>query len=222
MKCDTVHEMLDAFVDGDLERSQSADVERHLAMCPVCSRRLDDLRRIMDMTAELPDSVEPARDLWPDIAARLDRPSKVVQGRFAPTSRRWMAVAAAAALSIGALVVAYTMGRHHADPMVARASATPAAVPASLAAPSSASVEAQFREARSELLAALEQRRDFLSDETLQVVHDNLDVIDQAIYRISAALDSDPDNSMLRSQLTWAYQQQIQLLQRANRLPAET
>jgi hypothetical protein len=82
-------------------------------------------------------------------------------------------------------------------------------------------VEAEFHQAKTELLNALEERRGSMSDETLKVVHDNLEVIDGAINRISAALESDPNNPMLRSQLTWAYHQQIQLLQRANRLPAE-
>ena len=53
------------------------------------------------------------------------------------------------------------------------------------------------------------------------MVFDNMRVIDAAIERITAALDEDPRNLLLASQLTTAYQQQIELLRRANKLPAE-
>ena len=61
-----------------------------------------------------------------------------------------------------------------------------------------------------------------MSPETLRTVDDNLRVIDEAIERISSALVDDPLNPRLANQLASAYRRQIDLLQRANRLPAET
>lgn len=221
MNCTKVNERLDAYVDGTLERPESAELEEHLAACESCKQRMEGLRRILDMASGLPRSVEPATDLWPGIAARLDRPGTVVRGRFGRGVRPWVAVAAMLVLSVTAVLIAYTLGRSQGQTVVVHHRATPVAVQASLGSDSIESVAAEFVEVRTELLEALEQRRGTLSDETLAVVNDNLGVIDAAILRITAALETDPHNRMLRGQLTSAYQQQIQLLWRANRLPAE-
>lgn len=221
MNCNTVNERLDAYLDGTLTRSEAAGLEQHFAACADCNQRMEGLRRILDMASGLPRSVEPATDLWPGIAVRLDRPETVVRGRFGSRSGSWMAVAAMVVLSVTVVLIAYTFGRSQAQTVVVDRWATPLAVQASLGTNSIEAVAAEFVEARTELLEALEQRRGSLSDETLAVVNDNLEVIDGAILRISAALETDPNNRMLRGQLTSAYQQQIQLLWRANTLPAE-
>ena len=41
MDCPTCEAMVDAYVDGELSASESADFERSLAACPECRRRLD-------------------------------------------------------------------------------------------------------------------------------------------------------------------------------------
>ncbi len=136
--------------------------------------------------------------------------------------RSWLAVAAVVAAAVGSVLVAYTVGRQQAQVVVVEKTETPSAVPAKAGGGSMSAVEVEFREARDELMVALVQREGQLSPETVAVVYDNLRVIDGAISRISAALGEDPENPMLAGQLTRAYQQQIQLLRRANRLPAET
>jgi hypothetical protein len=78
-----------------------------------------------------------------------------------------------------------------------------------------------YRGARDELMSALDARRSTMSTETLRVVESNLRVIDHAIARITAALSEDPNNPQLTYRLASAYRQQIELLQRATRLPAE-
>ena len=74
---------------------------------------------------------------------------------------------------------------------------------------------------RSELMDALEARRHELSPETMDVAMENLLLIDQAMDRIAEALGEDPENEFLMKQLAGAYRRQIDLLQRAVRLPAE-
>ena len=74
---------------------------------------------------------------------------------------------------------------------------------------------------RDQLRASLDQRQDELSPETWSVVMDNLVVIDDAIGRIETALAENPDDGRLNRQLAVAYRRQIDLLQRATRLPAE-
>ena len=74
---------------------------------------------------------------------------------------------------------------------------------------------------RTELLNALEARKHELSVETMDVVTENLMLIDHAMDRIAEALGEDPENEFLMKQLASAYRRQIDLLQRAVRMPAE-
>ena len=71
-------------------------------------------------------------------------------------------------------------------------------------------------------MAALDRRRDELSPETIQVVEENLQIINQAIHDAWAALESDPSqvgNGYLVASL---YQRKVELLEQAVRLPAES
>ncbi len=221
MNCDLFTERLDDLIDGTLPGAEAAAAERHAATCPECAGELEIARRIVDLAKGLPRSVEPATDLWPAIGARLVAKDNVVRGLFGRGLRSWLAVAAVITAAVGSVVVAYTVGRQQAHIVVVERNETPAAEPASSGGGSMFAVEAQFQEARDELLQALSRREGQLSPETTAVVFDNLRVIDAAINRISTALGNDPDNPMLTGQLTRAYRQQIQLLRRANRLPAE-
>ncbi len=78
-----------------------------------------------------------------------------------------------------------------------------------------------YLDTRTELLDALEARKHELSGETMDVVMENLLLIDRAMDRIAEALGEDPENEFLMKQLAGAYRRQIDLLQRAVRMPAE-
>jgi anti-sigma factor RsiW len=223
MRCEQVRNRLDDLLDGALPGDERARVEAHLAGCTECSGELEAIRRLLADISELPSEVETSRDLWPEIATRLEPRSTVVRGRFGAASRPWLAIAATVLAAIGSLVIAYSLGRQHSETRtVAVREATPLAVPASLAETDFAAAEVEFRAARDQLLAALASRSDSMSPETRRTVDANLRVIDEAIERISAALVDDPLNPRLANQLASAYRRQIELLQRANRLPAET
>lgn len=223
MKCNEIRARLDDLLEGTLTGDERERVERHLAGCADCAGELEAVRRLVDSIAGLPDEIQPERDLWPDVEARLEPRSNLVRGRFREAERRWIAIAATVLAAVGSLLIAYTLGRQHSETttVVAR-DATPLAVPAALSDTDFADAEAEFRSARDELLATLESRRDSLSPETRRVVDANLKVIDEAIERISSALVEDPLNPRLANQLASAYRRQIDLLQRANRIPAET
>jgi anti-sigma factor RsiW len=221
MKCTRFRAELDDLVDGALSTASAADLERHAAACPVCAAALRQARELQAMLEALPRRVDPPADLWPAIERRLEPAAAVVGGRFGSPLRSWLAAAAVIVAAVGTVVVAYTVGRHQAQTVMVERRETPSVVPARLGGNSLAGVEAEFQKARSELLAALEQREGQLSAETVEIVYRNLRTIDEAIERISDALGEDPGNPMLAGQLTRAYQQQIQLLRRASRLPAE-
>jgi hypothetical protein len=220
MKCEECITLLDVLVDGRLEIDVQTALTDHIADCASCRLEHEGLRELGRRTAELPASIAPGRDLWPEIADRIQE-SKVVRGRFGAALRPSLLAAAAAAAVVGAVLVAYTVGRHQAHPTVVEVVSTPAAAPASLVSVVTAAAGSDFRLARSQLLEALEQRRDSLSPETIAVVDQNLGLIDSAIANITEALANDPGNQMLSDRLTTAYRQQIELLQKATRLPAE-
>lgn len=61
MKCDLPVELLNGYLDGELDEQQKAQVEAHLKICPACQEELAALRRMDDYVR---DSVfeEPSRE----------------------------------------------------------------------------------------------------------------------------------------------------------------
>jgi hypothetical protein len=117
---------------------------------------------------KLNQPVEPARDLWPDIAARIAQPVAVPQRR-----QQWrrpaFAVAASVALAIGAVFTASQLPRSGSAPSVAggttHGTTTDAAPPTALdwakpADPKLAAAAQDLDKASADLQAALEARPD--------------------------------------------------------------
>lgn len=48
MKCELPFELLNAYLDGELDAKQRAYVEAHLKSCPICQEELESLQRIDD------------------------------------------------------------------------------------------------------------------------------------------------------------------------------
>lgn len=94
-------ERLNGFVDGLLSAVERDAAEQHLAGCAECRRDVERLRALLASAAALPKSIEPARDLWPDIAPRLGR-------HGVP---RWVGVAAAVVLAAAALLLFAARGK---------------------------------------------------------------------------------------------------------------
>lgn len=98
MTCEAFDAALPDYLEGTLDDSLRASVERHLSECVRCAGLLRDLENIRKEAAALPDLV-PSRDLWQGIEARIAAPVIPLaarperQRRFAPT---WMGIAAAA------------------------------------------------------------------------------------------------------------------------------
>ena len=98
MTCEAFDAALPDYLEGTLDGSMHASVERHLRECLRCAGLVRDLEKISKEAAALPDLV-PARDLWSGIEARIvapviplaARPER--QRRFGPA---WMGIAAAA------------------------------------------------------------------------------------------------------------------------------
>ena len=119
---------------------------------------------------KLNETVEPARDLWPDIAARIAQPA---QPALTPQRRQWrrpaFAVAASLALAIGAVFTASQLPRSGSAPSVAvnaaHNAATDLAPPTALdwakpTDPKLAAAAQDLDKASADLQAALEARPD--------------------------------------------------------------
>jgi hypothetical protein len=126
---------------------------------------------------------------------------------------------AAAATVVAAVALAVFVGTNPPNP---RHSAPPPDHPAATHAHASGTAVEAYRkehaQARAELLAVIDARRDELSPEALAVIDRNMRLIDQAIADIERALAASPRDPALDRQLQYAYRQQIDLLQWAARL----
>jgi hypothetical protein len=217
MNCIESIDRFDDYLDGRLGAAETEEFRAHVAACQSCADELENIQALRERAAELPHSLEPSRDLWPGIAARISE-DRVVRGRF---DRRALLAAAAAVVVISSVVTAYFIGRSQAELTVE----SPAVVESGPSEVLLASFEDlgvdNFLATRTGLLDALEARKHELSPETMDVVMDNLLLIDQAMDRIAEALGEDPENEFLMKQLAGAYRRQIDLLQRTVRMPAE-
>jgi len=64
-------ERLNDYVDGLLSEDEAREVEDYLAGSAEAHQTVESLRLLKARTAELPDSIEPSRDLWPGIAEKM-------------------------------------------------------------------------------------------------------------------------------------------------------
>ena len=73
MNCEVVDAHLAAWLEGDLPRETRQAVGVHLGECLRCAALVRDLSAIRRDAANLPE-LEPSRDLWDGIAARIETP----------------------------------------------------------------------------------------------------------------------------------------------------
>jgi anti-sigma factor (TIGR02949 family) len=72
MNCDDADRFLDAYLDGELEPAKKAELEQHLAGCPECQQKLDQLRRFQAfVVANAPHYPAPP-ELKSKVLARLE------------------------------------------------------------------------------------------------------------------------------------------------------
>ena len=112
MTCDGVTDQLASYLEGELSEPERLELEAHAAACAACGSLLADLDAIRREASVLP-TLEPSRDLWSGVAARIEAPVVTLEeARRARTTvirRAWVrpSVAAAALILVTAGVTHY-------------------------------------------------------------------------------------------------------------------
>ena len=145
----------------------------------------------------LPADIPPARDLWPDIARRLDRPGH----------SRWMPVAAAASILISVSATWFTW---HVFEQQRRDAAALVAAQQLLQ-----QIQQPYQPVRAEYEAQWPTLRAQLDPETAKVVEHNLDIIRKANAELARALERQPDSPVLRQLLRQTMNQEMEVYRRA-------
>jgi hypothetical protein len=167
--------------------------------------------------AELPQSIEPPRDLWPQIEARLrDTTPALAPAPAVPRYRRaaqlrWLAAAAmVATLAVGmwigrTLLPAGTPGA----PLIA---SNPPAAYGGNALDASYVSDPRYERQRAALLSSLQTRLATMNPQTRTKVMASLATIEKAKQDLEQALGKDPGNALLQELLVNTYQDEMRVL----------
>jgi hypothetical protein len=168
-----------------------------------------DERKVTSL-AELPQSVTPPRDLWPQIATRL-------QARDAPAARprRMPAQWLAAAAMVASVAIGVWIGRDLL-PLPGHGSAPSAALNPAVTAASAVQAayvsDPRYLRQRAELLASMQARLAALPEPARAKVAASLAAIETAKKDLEAALGKDPSNALLQELLINTYQDEMRVL----------
>lgn len=214
-------ERLSEYVDGELDASERAALEAHLAECRECREIAAELRRVTMRASALTDPA-PSTDLWPGIAARIGVADTTGVRRVArrPARRRWsftlpqLAAAglALAAVGAGGLWVVQTVTDRE-EPVAVDTTLGGAALVQPAGFPAHA--RESYDQAVADLQRILAENRSRLDTATVRVLEESLRTIDRALARARAALADDPSDAYLNAHLQETMRRKLDLLRRA-------
>ncbi|MDX1455237.1 MAG: zf-HC2 domain-containing protein [Gammaproteobacteria bacterium] len=199
---------IDAWLDGELSASDLADFDDHLGRCESCRAEVEAAEQVAGLARSLRDAhreQQPARDLWPGIEAAIKagdggKPARISESNW------FRGLAAAAVLGMVYMGGMMTVMRQPAMPTGDIASAAP--------------VQYEVSDIKDSLPAPHFQlvSDDRLSDQTRETLLHNLMIVNLAIREVQQALDDEPDNVQLRKLLRSLYEQENDILNRAERI----
>ena len=209
---------LSEYIDGELDSTEQAALEAHLATCGQCYAALADLRDVVARAKSLQDR-EPTKDLWAGIRARLTdgavvpiRRDRLVRRRFSLTVGQLLAASIALVLLSGGGVWLALPQRPSSTPVADGQRPRPRIDPVNWTRSTDAAI--------AELQVALDQNEKRLDTATVRIVRKNLAVIDRAIAEARMALRSDPGNAYLNLHLANTMRRKVELLRRVNDMAA--
>lgn len=176
--------------------------------------------RLQRAVSALPETVKPARDLWPGIRAAIDA-ERVQPLPISPIARPRMVPLRVAVAAM--VFVAVSAGGAAWWAQAVRAPVSPtAAVPAErLAAPQASAADpalsfVAYERSAEELARLYAARADRLDPATREVLERSMRTIDAALEDARAALARDPNSEYVRSFVESVWRQKLDFLRRAN------
>ena len=211
MRCELAGIRMNDSLDGALAQGEEQELLDHLKGCEDCKRTFEELNQLATQTRRLPATLEPDRDLWPEIKARIEGEVEVFSTRrrllFAGNAIPF-ALAASAVLAVAfGLLVLTRYSPESSEPVVIN---------------DYESIEQEYRNAKAALLATLRSPDSYVSEETLTTIEESLEVIGKAVSDIRLALEVDPNNPHLERMLMATYNAEINLLHQAVRLTGKS
>jgi len=201
---------LNDFVDDLLDPHSRVLVEAHLAVCDLCRAEVEATRSLVAQINALPMHIAPENDLRAAIAERLARVQPTVAAQPSRRLKWYVPLTAAAMLVIATATVTRWVVMREVSPASEVHSGATAVIPVSFL-----NEESRYHDAIAELQQTLDRERATLAPQTIVILERNLVVIDRAIAESRAALLNDPANQSLGQMILSAYEQKLQLLQRA-------
>lgn len=157
-----------------------------------------------DQARDLPREIEPPRDLWPGIAARLDAVDREPASGVSPGLRSWrdrlaLHPAAAAALLVAATLTVALIAAHDDAGPARRTDAS-----------TLATLEDGYAAVRADLVAVLDTRCGQWPEVACEGFRTGLSELDQSAHELRAALRQTPPGSGASRQLAGRYQRTLE------------
>lgn len=213
MICHDVRTQLD-HPDFATDGTLAPDALAHIEGCVDCGRYRERLAAIIDPSSVLSREIPPPRDLWSNIAGRLDAAEERKVWRIP----NFLPLAAAA--GIAGIIVATLFA------LPSRQSTTEATTEATLAVQTpetdsfiissrlpAETVEVGFVQTRAVLMKQFEAQKNSAAPEQIASLEQLLSTMDSAAQDINAALERDPYNASLLFKLSHTRRRELRLLQ---------
>ncbi len=166
-------------------------------------------RRVVQALHELPQALEPPRDLWPDIARALAEQAPQ-QRQIGLRGQRRVLASLAASLALIALGVLLGRGLPlQNEGVVASAGVTSDATPFLRTA---LRADPRLAALRTDLLSQAEQRLSAMSPQERAKVVASLAALRRSMAEIEAAMGREPANALLQELLVDTYQEEMRVL----------
>jgi hypothetical protein len=171
-------------------------------------------RDLAQQVGALPRAIEPPRDLWAGVAARIEAKRKraiVVRRTMTATS----AFLAAAAVLLVMRTAHRPVATNHATPAPIASEPLPAKTvraPLDLSGAAVVPEEESYDKALAALSPTVDERLRTLSSCDADAITESLGIIHHGIESTRAALEQDPDDADLRAALDDEYEQEIQTM----------
>ena len=106
MSCQQTHDLIDAYLDGEIDVVKSIEIEKHVADCDACTQRYKSLQSLQTALGDSAVRFEPPPSLEERLRSALHRETDSQPAR----NLRWAWILAAASLVSTIVVIAFVVG----------------------------------------------------------------------------------------------------------------